>query len=459
MASGATALVIAGLGITGAFSAFRAVRTTPEIQQPISSSNLRTLRVAWTASVGPNPSLSYSTLSGATLFIGSEDGNLYAFPASCQAQHGTCSPLWVGRVGAPVQSPPVVAGGIVYVAGGRVAGPESGVVAAFPASCGRAGGVCHAVWSRSFGQGVAPMGPVLDHGVLYALGPGRGLSALDAATGATMWTGVTPKGLVSTPVVAGGLVYSSPYGGPLYAFASSCRSPDRTCRPVGRRPLQPWASSDAPELAAGGGNVYVIMDGRILAVPASCAGRGGCPPAWTAEVQSPTGSSAAAVGDRLYVGTESGQILAFSATCETGGRPCVPMWTGTTHGPILAPASVLGDVVVVPSGDGDVYAFPANCASRGSGCDALWAAAPGGIPSAPAVSSTTIFVSSNDGRVRAFMVQPTSANSSTDTLYAIGTYAVIAALIGAFVIRRARDRSRLMHSSNRATVPEAPPTG
>ncbi len=68
-------------------------------------------------------------VAGGDVYVGSDDGKLYAFPAGgCGAS--TCSPLWTATTGREVDSSPTVAGGDVYV------GSLDGKLYAFNASNG-----------------------------------------------------------------------------------------------------------------------------------------------------------------------------------------------------------------------------------------------------------------------------------------------------------------------------------
>ncbi len=49
------------------------------------------------------------------VYIGSDDGRLYAFAVRCNTGGGTCTPLWAGGTGGRIWSSPAVADGVVYV--------------------------------------------------------------------------------------------------------------------------------------------------------------------------------------------------------------------------------------------------------------------------------------------------------------------------------------------------------
>jgi outer membrane protein assembly factor BamB len=78
--------------------------------------------VRWTAINTSHPILSSPGVANGLVFVGSDDGNLYAFDAAgslgCSGTPTSCSPLWSGPTGGAVQSSPAIANGKVYVASG-----------------------------------------------------------------------------------------------------------------------------------------------------------------------------------------------------------------------------------------------------------------------------------------------------------------------------------------------------
>jgi outer membrane protein assembly factor BamB len=72
----------------------------------------------WTATTGGDV-FSSPAATASTVYVGSDDGKLYAFSAggstSCSGSPKVCTPLWTATTGGPVQSSPAVANGVVYV--------------------------------------------------------------------------------------------------------------------------------------------------------------------------------------------------------------------------------------------------------------------------------------------------------------------------------------------------------
>ena len=72
------------------------------------------------------------------VFVGSDDGKLYAFRGSGCGQ-STCQPLWTGSLGTPAfDSSPAIAGGMVFI------GSAHSLSAFTAAGCGSS--VCQPLW-------------------------------------------------------------------------------------------------------------------------------------------------------------------------------------------------------------------------------------------------------------------------------------------------------------------------
>ncbi len=96
------------------------------------------------------------------VYVGSGDGQLYAFPAAGCGQ-SKCQPSWIG-VGdgfvAAILSSPIVANGVVYV------GKNTAQVMAYAAAgCGRRN--CSPLWSGSTNDSIVSSSPAVVDGTLY----------------------------------------------------------------------------------------------------------------------------------------------------------------------------------------------------------------------------------------------------------------------------------------------------
>src|SRR5204863_531681 len=111
----------------------------------LSPSTVSGLDVDWTGATSSSVRSSPAVVGG-VVYVGSDDGHLYAFPASCGSGNATCTPLWHAATSAGVFSSPAVANGVVYV------GSEDGNLYAFPASCGTGNATCTPLWHAATGS-------------------------------------------------------------------------------------------------------------------------------------------------------------------------------------------------------------------------------------------------------------------------------------------------------------------
>jgi hypothetical protein len=94
----------------------------------------------------------------------------------------------------------------------------------------------------------------------------------------------------------------------------------------------------------------------LYAFEAAC-GTGGatCKASWFAPLQAPA-ISATVANDVVYVGTQHGTIVAFSATCR---KACHPLWTGIAGGTSDWAYQNATGTMVFGAGDGLVaFALP-----------------------------------------------------------------------------------------------------
>jgi outer membrane protein assembly factor BamB len=57
-------------------------------------------------------------VANGVVYVGSNDGKVYALNAAGCGKATTCSPLWTGTTGGPVTSSPAVSNGQIYVGSG-----------------------------------------------------------------------------------------------------------------------------------------------------------------------------------------------------------------------------------------------------------------------------------------------------------------------------------------------------
>ena len=157
------------------------------------------------------------------MYIGSSDGTLWAYPAG-GCGHFLCdTPLWQSTSLAQILDTPTVANGIVYVGSQTSFDSNDGKLDVFSADgCGKP--VCQPLWQGLAGpESILMSSPTVAGGVVYVGSFGHKLFAFDAnGCGAKkckpIWTAATGGSIESTPTVGGGVVYVGSDDGKLYAF-------------------------------------------------------------------------------------------------------------------------------------------------------------------------------------------------------------------------------------------------
>jgi outer membrane protein assembly factor BamB len=154
------------------------------------------------------------------------DTSATIFQASCRTDGGRCEPINAQFTGA-MRTGPVVGGDMVFL------GSESGYVYGFPADCANP---CGSSWRAVASE---PTEPAVAGGVVYITGaPGGGLAAISqgcrsAGTPCTpSWTGDLHGSPTSSVVVANGVVYAGSSDGNLYAFPTTCPETGTVCAPA-----------------------------------------------------------------------------------------------------------------------------------------------------------------------------------------------------------------------------------
>jgi serine/threonine protein kinase/outer membrane protein assembly factor BamB len=364
----ATATVFAARGMMFGFDAQHT--SSNPYETLLSRTNVSHLVPKWISDPTGGLSSSPAIVVGGLVYIGSNDGKVYAFDAT------TGHTRWVGSTGGLNLASPAVVNGVAYVGAldqklyafdalsGKVrwiapalgsaisssptvandaiyVGTEDGRVRAFDAATGRA------LWtSDSFGsRGSAP---AVANGVVYigatVGGAGRGrVYAFDAATGQNRWVSELVDGGIdinSSPTVVKGMVYIGSGLGGLAAF-------DAATGHI-RWVTAPTAGSTGSSPAVANGMVYFTSD-RLYAFDAVTG-----QVRWTSNPIGASNSDSPLVANGVvYVASISGnKVYAFDATNGS------VLWTSPpTAGQIFSPPAVVNSVVYVGSDDGKVYAF------------------------------------------------------------------------------------------------------
>jgi outer membrane protein assembly factor BamB len=365
----------------------------------ISADALRSggLHLDWTATAG-SAVVSSPAVAGGVVYVGSSDGDLYAFDANgtqqCAGVPKGCEPLWRGLApGIISYASPAVVEAVVYIAS------AAGVLYAFDAQgtagCGGSPRTCVPLWTASLGnQG--------GHNIF------------------------------SSPTVANGVVYIGSNDNRLYAFdaagTTNCAGSPKTCAPLWTAPTS-GAPNDSPAVASG--TVYVGAGTKLYAFDASgttgCSGLPkSCAPLWTAAINGCcpifASSSPAVAGGTVFIGSENGSLYAFDAAGTTNclGTPktCLPLWRGASRDYLFSSPAVADGVVYAASYDGYLRAYDAagitNCSGTPKICKRLWRAYNGNTNSSPAMANGVIYLGGHDGHtLKAF---DTSGNELWSTI-------------------------------------------
>ena len=325
-------------------------------------------RVRWTYNTGDQV-YSSPAVAGGTVYVGGEDGNVYALGAA------TGHVLWSYTTGAPVDSSPAVAGGTVYV------GSWDDKVYALGAATGQV------LWSYTTGAEV-DSSPAVAGGTVYVGSDDDRMYALDASTGHVLWSYTTGGPVDDKPAVAAGTVYIGSDDGKVYALDAATGHLLWTY--ATGSPTPPFIGAQVTSSpAVAGGTVYVGSDGGKVCALDAATGH----VLWTYTTGDPVESSPAVAGGTVYVGSNDDKVYALDAA--TGHV----LWTYTTGDPVESSPAVAGGTVYVGSDDDKVYALDAATGH------VLWTYTTGGqVDSSPAVAGGTVYVGSNDVNVYALKV-------------------------------------------------------
>lgn len=377
----------------------------------IDSTNAARLQQAWVRTDDQSPNAAPAVVDD-IIYMG-------CGAAMCAVQAPNQVLKWKSRIpsGTISYSAAAVAGGLVY-AGTNT----SGVVYAFDT---RTGAIR---WSFQTGGKNVWAGPSVAGGIVYVGADDENLYALDAGSGAKVWSYNAGTPIVNTPAVVNGVVYLG--AGALYALSAS----------DGR---QLWsglatAAGVTASPAVSGGRVYVgaYTPGvrgtpNFYAFNAGGCGAAYCSPLWSAVVGLPPAapgeldgiqSSAAVANGSVYVGAPDGKLYALDPANGS------VRWAGPTHGaqtttqhpnptPIEASPAVANGVVYVTSFDGYLYAYAAAGCSTAT-CPWLFAASLDGGQGNGFVSNCSDTTTSSPVVVNGVVYVGGCTQTYTDGLYA-----------------------------------------
>jgi outer membrane protein assembly factor BamB len=276
-------------------------------------------------------------LDGSAVLVVGEQ--LFAFDAATGARR------WVWPSPGQLASfgDPAVADGRIYLAE-----DESNRVHVLDAATGRLLSILAVAGHSGFYQST----PVVTQGRIYvearldydrSMAAPQRVYALDATTGRVLWSGATPDGHVSDPVLADGSVYIANDDSRVYAFDAATGAPRWAAR-AGTK-----GEDLQTPIVAGGAIYFSTGDRHLYALSTSTGAR-----LWTATLGDFVTSPATVTGGLVYVGDQDGKLYVLDAA--TGAV------RGVAHPGIVGHAApvVSNGVVYVGTLDGDVEAFDAR---------------------------------------------------------------------------------------------------
>jgi outer membrane protein assembly factor BamB len=283
--------------------------------------------------------------------------------------------------GNEVVSSPAVRDGVAFV---NVY--SSGIYSYVDALAVMGPGAPRLLWqATTIGYGCNISSPVIAGGLVYA-GTGcigGALFALRAATGQVAWRTPLAGAVGSSPVVANGVGYvasddAAGHDGRIYAIDARTG----TIRWAVRLGAAPGQSSPA----LSGGILFTgAQDGRLYAVNAATG-----KPRWTASTGGPLTGSPAVSSGMVFAGSQDGSVYAFDAT---SGQP---RWVVKTGGPVVSSPAVHDGTVYIGSDDHGLYALAAATGAR------RWRAGlTAAITAGPALADGVVYAPVADGQVAA----------------------------------------------------------
>jgi len=344
-------------------------------EHTLDASNVANLSVAWQAQLGRPVFASSPAVVDGVVYIASQDGRLWAYPADGCGSDFCDTPLWQSVSLAQIIDSPTVAGGIVYIGSQTSFDSNDGLLSAFDANgCGAA--VCAPLWQGSAGkESILESSPAVGGGFVFVGAFDGALYAFPAhgcgrALCQPAWIGRTGASIESTPTIGPGVVYVGSDDGKLYAFATQgCGH--HTCAPVWTGDLGSAVFGSTPALA--NGKVYIGSQHALSVFDARGCGAPTCAPLWQAvdENQFFGGSPAIAYG-RVYIGLETG-LAAYDAN-GCGAPQCSPLWLLFGIGfqaAVESSPTVANGVVFAGRNTGELLAWSAEPCGDFV-CDNLW---------------------------------------------------------------------------------------
>ncbi|HME53510.1 MAG TPA: PQQ-binding-like beta-propeller repeat protein [Candidatus Lokiarchaeia archaeon] len=231
------------------------------------------------------------------------------------------------------------------------------------------------LWSYNLTMGVLSS-PTIAGGLVYVGSQDHNVYCLNATTGAHVWNYTTGDTVRETsPAIASGRVYVGSNDNKVYCLNATNGSKIWSF---------PTGGSVESSPAVASGRVYVgSYDDKVYCLNATTGSK-----IWSYTTSDVVGSSPAVVGDLLYVGSFDYKIYCLDAITGTS------RWNFTTGKYVWSSPAVAGGRLYVGSDDGQMYCLNATTGLK------LWNYTTAGyVPGSPAVVGGRVYVGSYDHKV------------------------------------------------------------
>jgi outer membrane protein assembly factor BamB len=249
--------------------------------------------------------------------------------------------------------------------------------------------------------------PAITGGRAY-VSTAQGIQALSTSTGAVVWSAATSDYFYGSPALVGGTIYIGSGSGTVYALNAS------TGATIWTRPLASQSFYASPVVV--GNLVYIATyAGKVYALNASTGAT-----RWTYAISAHVDGSPTVVNGVLYIGSVNNSVYALNA--KTGAL----LWSYATGGQVETTPAVVNNVVYVGSGDGKLYAIKA----AGTSGSLLWSYTTGAaVYASPAVANGVVYIGSSDGNMYALNARTGALDWSLATGATVRTAAVAAGVV------------------------------
>ena len=281
---------------------------------------------------------------GGNVYFASNDGYLYALKAS------NASLLWRKQIKGAVFSSPVIAGGMIY------AGSSAGSIYAFNESNGALR------WRyTTIGRAATSM-PALANHVLYCSASNGYVYALNASNGSTRWRDLARNVAFTMPVFENNIVYVGSINGLLFALRAANGSTLWHYTPPRSVSLSPpLVASGVVYVGASDQYMYAIQGGKLL---------------WRFKTGGKINARPTISNGVIYIGSDDGYLYALNAA--SGAQN----WRFQAAAAVRTSSTSAGQTLFFGSDDFNVYAL--NIAGGAS----TWKFATGGaVDSSPSVAT------------------------------------------------------------------------